>query len=134
MRVLEALQDVGQEVRADREHRRDLQRAARPRPEVVDRLAGERHGLEELLGERAKGAPRSGGGEAVLAALEEPHAERVLECPDPCADGGLGDPQRLRGAAEASEGADRQERLDLRDFHYPARGVSIIDKYILSRL
>jgi len=117
MRVLEALQDVGQEVRADREHRRDLQRTARPRPEVVDRLARERHGLEELLGRGAEGAPRRGEGEAVLAALEEPHAERLLERPDPRADGGLGEPQRLRGAAEAPEGADRQERLDLRDFH-----------------
>ena len=85
--------------------------------EVVDRLAGLRHGVQELLGVGAQRAPRGREREAVLAALEELHGERVLERPDARADRRLGQAERVGRPAEAAEGADRQERLDLRDFH-----------------
>src|SRR5207247_583840 len=134
VRGLEALEHIGQEVRADREDGGDLERAARRRPEVVDRLAGEGDGAEELLGVGPERPARGGEGEAVLAPFEEPYAQGFLERPDPGADRRLGEAERLRRAAEAAEGADRQERLDLRDFHDWARGVSSSDKYILSSL
>src|SRR5207249_8891393 len=70
----------------------------------------------------------------ICATLEEPHVQGSLERPDPGADRRLGEAERLRRAAEAAEGADRKERLDLRDLHDWARGVSLTDKYILSRL
>src|SRR5260370_1365132 len=132
--ALEALQDVGQEVRADREHGRDLERAAGGRPEVVDGLAAERHGPEELLRVGARGAARRRRRATVLSALEELHAERGLEPPDARAHRRLSEPQRVGRTAGAAEGADREEPLDLRDLHARDRGVCLIDKDILSRI
>ena len=90
----------------------------------MDRLARQGHRAQELLGVGPEGA--AGGGErgAAAPALEEGHAEGVLERLDPRADGGLRDPERVRGPAKAAERADRQEGLDLRNLH--------ADQYLLS--
>ena len=75
MRGLEALEDVRQEVRADRQGRRDPQGAAACRPEIVDRLAGQRDRAEELLGVRAQGPSRRRQGEPAAAPLEQRDAQ-----------------------------------------------------------
>src|SRR2546427_502031 len=105
-------------------------RARRCRP---GQAAG-RAGVEELLGVGTQRAPRRGERHAVLAALEEPHAQRVFEGANARAHGRLSEAERFGGAPEAAEGADREERLDLRDFHEWRPGGSLSDKYILSRL
>ena len=57
MRGLEALEDVGQQVGADRQRGGDGEGAAAGRPQVVHGLAGQRDRLQELLGVGAQGAP-----------------------------------------------------------------------------
>ena len=117
MRRLEPFEDVGEEIGADREHGGDLDRAPARRAQVVDRLAGQRHRVEDLLGVRPERAPGRREGEAGLATLEEAHAEGVFEGANARAHGRLGQPQRRRGPPKAAEGADRQKRFDLRDLH-----------------
>src|SRR5262249_28077972 len=117
VRSLEALEHVGQHIRADREGRRDLQRGAAGRPEIVDGLAGQRDGVQELLGMRSKGPPGGRQREPALAADEQGHAERLLEGPDAGADGRLGHSQRVGGPAEAAERPHREKGLHLTDFH-----------------
>src|SRR5207249_2132307 len=111
VRGLEALEHVGQEVGADREHGGDAERAARRRAEVVDRLAGEGDGVEELLGVGTERAPRRGERHAVLAPLEEPHAQRVFEGADARAHGRLSEAERFGGAAGAAVAADGLPRV-----------------------
>ena len=53
----------------------------------------------------------------LAAALEEPHAQRILERANARAHSRLRQAQRLGGAAEAAVGADREKRLDLRNIH-----------------
>src|SRR5207249_11195102 len=104
------------------------------RAEVVVGAAGEGEGVGELLGVGTQRSPGRGERNAVLAALEGPHAQRVFEGANARADGRLSEAERFGGAPEAAEGADREERLDLRDFHEWRPGGSLSDKYILSRL
>src|SRR5262249_41678313 len=102
-----------------REQGGDRRGPAARRPDVVHGWAGERDGLQELLGvwpQRAAGR-REREPVPLAAALEEAHVERILERADARAHRRLREPQRGGGAAEAAERPDRQERLDLRDFH-----------------
>src|SRR5437867_9090021 len=90
-----------------------------PGAEVVHRWADERAGPQQLLGGRPERAAGRREREPVTlaAALEEPHAQRILERANARAHRRLRESQRRGGAPEAAERPDREERLDLRNFH-----------------
>src|SRR5262249_34032383 len=87
------------------------------RTEIVHRLAGLGHRVEQLLGVWSKRPARRGQSEAALAADEQRNTERLLESADPGADGGLGHPQRIGGPPEAPERAHREKGFALPDLH-----------------
>ena len=130
--ALEAREHGGQQVRADRERRRDPERPARRRLELVHGLAGAGDRVDELLGVGTEGPPGRRELRAAAAPLEEGHAERGLQGLDPGAHGRLGDAERRRGPPEAAEGAHRQEGLDLVDLHAP--GNSCRSRYVIDSI
>jgi hypothetical protein len=117
MRGLEPLEDVGQQIGADGQRGGDGDGPGAGRPQVVHRLTRQRDGVQQLLGVRAQCPPGRGERHARLAPLEQRDAQRLFEGLDAGADGGLGDPQGVGGAAKAAEGPHRQEGLNLRNFH-----------------
>ena len=117
MRGLEALEDVGQEIGADRQRGGDGDGAAAGRPQIVHGLTGQGDRAQQLLGVRPQRAPGRRQRHAGLAALEQRDSERLFQRLDARADGRLGHAEGVGGPPEAAEGAHRQERFDLGNLH-----------------
>jgi hypothetical protein len=117
VRGLEAFEDIGQQIGADRQRGGDGDGPARGRPQVVNGLAGQGQRVEQLLGVRAQGAAGRRQRQPGAPPLEQRHAQRVFQGLDARADGRLTDPQRVGGPAKAAEGANGEKGFDLGDLH-----------------
>jgi len=110
---VEGRDDRGQQGRRDGRQRRHGDDATPPSCDVP-RVDGHRVDLAEHAGDnRQKLAPDLRQRDGARGAIEEPHAQRVLEMADPDGERGLRHVQRLGGAGEVSEAGDPEEGLQL---------------------
>ena len=111
------LQNVREEIGADRKSGGDAQRAEFGGLVFVDDLAGERDLPQELFGMGTKGFTCGRKRQAIAVAGEERDAKRFFESADSSAYSGLGYTQCLSGAVETTVGEDGEEGFELVDFH-----------------
>ena len=113
MGVDEALQELGEDVGADRWSRGDHEVAGRGRHHLLQRVAAVDQGSEGALREGDPGAARVGQAHAVGGAQEEGGAQLAFEALEAGGQGGLGDEEGLRGPAHAAPAGHLEEALDL---------------------
>jgi hypothetical protein len=86
----------------------------------MHRLPGAGHVLQQALCMRPKRLAGKGQLEPIALALEEAHAEGILQGFDPGAHGRLAEEQDFSGTPEPPECHHSDERLQLIDFHRAA--------------
>ena len=117
MSVLIVLQNVREEICADRKSGGDAQRAEFGRLVFVDDLAGEGDLPQQLLGMGTQRFTSGRKRQAIAVACEKRDAERFFESANSSAYSGLGYTQCLSGAVETTVGEDGEEGFELVDFH-----------------
>ena len=108
---------VGKKISADGERGSDAERAAGRRLDFVDGLAGAGDFTKDAFGVGAESFSRGGDGKRAAVAREEAHAQGFFQGADAGADGRLTDAEGFCGPVKAAVGADREEGLNLVDFH-----------------
>ena len=88
-----------------------------PRARLARALARARGAGQQVARVLEQRRARRGERDAAAIALEQPHAELVLERPHLLADARLGQVQPVGGAAEVQLLGDRDERPELAEFH-----------------